>query len=203
MTSPCTAWNSPAKKHKQNNPPSVRIILITHIGISFTHRSPFVPPIISTRPRLSSQTRLYRLCRDLLSPAQIAGMEKGGQMHEVWTLHETGSKGEPLPCSTPSSVNDSYSACVVVYSFPAVKGCPLKVPFVHRLHFVIQINPFFFDVAQKVAGCPHRVRSTSARQPLSSAFETNPLHCTSSISYLPFHIYIYNIYIVQKETGVN
>lgn len=30
-----------------------------------------------------------------------------------------------------------------MYSFPAVKGCPLKVPFVHRLHFVIQIALFF------------------------------------------------------------
>lgn len=42
------------------------------------------------------------------------------------------------PPPPPASVNDSSSACAVVYSFPAVKGCPLKVPFVHRLHFVIQ-----------------------------------------------------------------
>lgn len=52
------------------------------------------------------------------------------------------------PVPPPSSVNDSYSACAVVYSFPAVKGCPLKVPFVHRLHFVIQIAPFFFEMAR-------------------------------------------------------
>lgn len=77
----------------------------------------------------------------LLSPAQITEVEKRGKnMNHLWNRQQ----GEPLPCSTPSSVNYSYSACAVVYSFPAVKGCPLKVPFVHRLHFVIQIAPIFF-----------------------------------------------------------
>lgn len=75
------------------------------------------------------------------------GVKEAFNLAYIWGLSHLWNRqqGEPLPCSTPSSVNDSYSACAVVYSFPAVKGCPLKVPFVHRLHFVIKMALFFFS----------------------------------------------------------
>lgn len=88
-----------------------------------------------------------------------------------------------------------------MYSFPAVKGCPLKVPFVHRLHFVIQIALFF-----KMAWGSRLSLSAAGREekrllPIQRSgttfflrLEMNPLHCTSPISSLPFqkpYIYIY------------
>lgn len=96
---------------------------------------------------------------DFVSPVQISETTtKGAQSclksGKVWRLNHSWNRqqSEPLPWSTHSSVNDSYSACAVVYSFPAVKGCPLKVPFVHRLHFVNQIA--LFSKWLEVAGCP-------------------------------------------------
>lgn len=139
-----------------------------------------------------------------------SGNKKWG-LNNIWNRQP----GEPLPCPTPpSSVNDSYSACAVVYSFPAVKGCPLKVPFVHRLHFVIQIAPFFSNRLE-VAGCPWVPRGgqKGRRRPFSAQgqlFFPSRLRNESPPLYLPYILssfskpYIYKyIYIVQKETGVN
>lgn len=149
---------------------------------------------------------------NLLSPAQITRHRKGAKktykvasnQAKIWRLNHLWNRqqGEPLPCPPPPpSVNDSYSACAVVYSFPAVKGCPLKVPFVHRLHFVIQIAPFFSKWLE-VTGCPWVLRGgEKGRNPFSAQGRSPPLpskwiplHCTSPISSLPFqkpYIYIY------------
>lgn len=124
----------------------------------------------------------------------------------VWNRQQS----EPLPCSTPSSVNDSYSACAVVYSFPAVKGCPLKVPFVHRLHFVIQIALFFEMAWGSRLPLSAAGREEKGCHPLSAqgqlfslaGNESPPLYLPYILSSFSKAVYIY-IYIVQKETGVN
>lgn len=142
---------------------------------------------------------------DLLSPAQMIEMVKKKknwrQKRSVCTLHENRQQRWASPRSTPSSVNDSYSACVVVYSFPAVKGCPLKVPFVQRLHFVIQITPLLFRTGErkKRVGPKWTLRQLSLPPPSKWIPSIVP-------PLYPILLFIYictYIYMVQKETGVN
>lgn len=102
------------------------------------------------------QVVLSTTCSGRVRPPPFCTHDRKGVKRWDLNLFQSGSKVSLSPVFTPSSVNDSYSACVVVYSFPAVKGCPLKVPFVHRLHFVIQITPFFspFRNGARLTGCP-------------------------------------------------
>lgn len=170
--------------------------------------------------RKSIKSRPSVSCTQTTVKGAKSSLELGPNTRSEPFMKQAARWASPLFHPPPSSVNDSYSACAVVYSFPAVKGCPLKVPFVHRLHFVIQIAPlFFFEMAGgsrsplSAARRQNVVAAQRSEKTSSSAFEMNPLHCTSPISSLPFQsrIYIYSIYIhiymciyiVQKETGVN
>lgn len=101
-----------------------------------------------------------------------------------------------------------------MYSFPAVKGCPLKVPFVHRLHFVIQIAPFFFLFFSKTARGSRlplsaaRRRKVVVRSALRDDFLFPPAFENESPPlYLPYilssfskpYIYIIHIYIYSTK----
>lgn len=107
------------------------------------------------------------------------------------------------PLFQPSSVNYSFSVCAVVYSFPAVKGCPLKVPFVHKLHFVIQIALFKMARGCRLppsAGLRQKINKFKKKSaPLSNHGQLFPFALINILTPLPppfqSRIYIQYIYI--------